>query len=593
MLGGRCRARAAILVCLLGAACRSVPEGTASSPQSVRAGGSDPLLARYALEQGRALQREGRIEAAVRVLREGVQRAPESAALRRALARALEAQGSGADAAEEWARADAIDPPPPPLPDAALPGGGAGLLVALVQAEGDPPDLAAPTWPEADSETALTDRLARRLPRARVLRADPGSVAAARQWLTAEGARAAISIALERDWCGFTVKDGHFGIAVLRVAAAAPGRAATQPHRVTAILEEPRGPADCRSEAVARALERALAGADVEDAVGAARAGDWSREALRALFPGITWRMHEALRSGRALLAAGDLAAAQSAFESAAAIDREDPDAQAYLADTALTLDLARQLAARPGSGRGAGAAEALEPRLTPERREAAERALEDERRRRDELLAALAVLDEDLAPPPAATLEALRSVEVSGSDAFGTHLARERAGGEVVARVAYAPDGSELARYYMPRAGGAPVLREEDTDGDGEPDRWIAYRDGARSEIFEAGTSRRPELHFVFADGGSRLVRVEVDRPSDGRPERIFLYDGGRLHAEEIDTDGDGRLDRFDRFDDAGRVALREEDLDGDGAIDVRSLYEGGHLVRREFNDTRLAPGS
>jgi hypothetical protein len=162
-----------------------------------------------------------------------------------------------------------------------------------------------------------------------------------------------------------------------------------------------------------------------------------------------------------------------------------------------------------------------------------------------------------------------------------------------VALRIAFAPDGSELARYYVPAAGGAPLVREEDTDGDGLPDRWIAYRGSARSDIYE----RRPDpdglLHFVFAEGGEPLQRVELDRGADGSPERVFRYVDGKLDAEDQDTDGDGRLDRFDRFDSSGRVAQRDEDLDGDGAIDVRSRYEAGRLIRREFSDPRLAPKS
>lgn len=110
---------------------------------------------------------------------------------------------------------------------------------------------------------------------------------------------------------------------------------------------------------------------------------------------------------------------------------------------------------------------------------------------------------------------------------------------------------------------------------------------------IFEAAAGATPALHFVFADGGEPLLRVEMDTRGDGQPERVFRYESGRLQVEELDTDGDGRRDRVDHFDAAGRVALREEDLDGDGAVDVRSLYEGGRLVRREFSDPRLVPES
>jgi tetratricopeptide (TPR) repeat protein len=562
------------------AACQT-PRDVAAPPAK-----PDPLTSRHVLEQGRALLREGRDDDAVRVLQRGVADDPGNARLHAALARALEAQGKTAEAAAARARADLLAPPEPALPRDAVPGRGLGMLVAIVPVEAETSGRT-PAWPAPELERVLTERLAIRLPEARVLRADPGSVGAARQWLAAQGAQSALSLALERSWCGFTVKDGDLAVAVLRVAAAQPGLDAS-PQRMTTAFE-PRTAGDCEHEAVARALERALAKLPVTPARVAAPA-EWTREALRALFPSIARNLHDELRNGRALLGAGELGEAQRAFEAASAIDPGDPEVQALLADTALTLELARELAARSGD---AGEAAQLEPRLSEARREAAERALEEERRRRDELLAALAVLDEDLTPPPAATLAALRPAEVDDPEAFGPRLARERARGDVVARVAYAPDGSELARYYLPRAGGGPVLREEDTDQSGEPDRWIAYRGAARSEIFEAASGASPALHFVFADGGEPLLRVEMDARGDGEPERVFRYEAGQLQVEELDTDGDGRRDRVDHFDASGRVALREEDLDGDGAVDVRSLYEQGRLVRREFSDPSFVPES
>ena len=93
--------------------------------------------------------------------------------------------------------------------------------------------------------------------------------------------------------------------------------------------------------------------------------------------------------------------------------------------------------------------------------------------------------------------------------------------------------------------------------------------------------------MRLVFGAGGSRLLRIELDRNGDGRSERILHYSGGVLTAEARDTDGDNGLDTFDRFDSEGNVGLREEDLDGDGRIDVRSIYEGGKLVRREIVST------
>ena len=93
--------------------------------------------------------------------------------------------------------------------------------------------------------------------------------------------------------------------------------------------------------------------------------------------------------------------------------------------------------------------------------------------------------------------------------------------------------------------------------------------------------------MRLVFGAGGNRLLRIELDRDGDGRPERILNYSGGMLTAEARDTDGDNGLDTFDRFDSDGNLGLREEDLDGDGSIDVRSVYQAGKLVRRYLVST------
>jgi hypothetical protein len=451
-------------------------------------------------------------------------------------------------------------------------------------------------WPSEAHELALADRIALRLPGASLLRADPGSVAEARRILAGHspGTARALSLRIDRADCRFSTKDGAIAVAMLRVAAAGRGDAAPAPLHVKAVVEDPPQP-DCEAPALARALEQALAseawqraasrGSDAAGPAPADGAG-WETSA-RALFPGIGRRIARELGRGEALLRAGQLSEALRVFEAASARDPEDAEVLAWVDDTRRSLALAREIAEE------AGDQDALDPRLSPAQRAAAEVALDREQHRREELLSALAVLDEDLRAPPPEALSALRSTPAAG-DGFGAQLARRRAGGAVEARSAYAPDGSVLARYFFAPGEQSPLVREEDTDGDGAPDRWIAYRDGARREIFEDGRGRgRPDLHLIFAAEGVRLERVELDVSGDARPDRILRYEEGRLRAEASDTDGDGRLDRFDRFGSDGRVDVREEDLDGDGAIDVRSEYRSGKLVRREIASPELAPES
>jgi hypothetical protein len=259
---------------------------------------------------------------------------------------------------------------------------------------------------------------------------------------------------------------------------------------------------------------------------------------------------------------------------------------RAYLDAARSTLAMSKQL-------KGGSRESALDPRWSPSERAAADAQIADERRRRDELLAMLAVLDEDLHVPPAALLATLPSVPVPGGARFGPKLARERAGGEIESRGVYAPDGSLLSRYYFARGAALPVLREEDTSHDGRPDRWIGYQDGMRREIWEDGRGiGRPDVHIVFAAAGTPLERVELDDDGDGRAERVFAYTAGKLSGESRDTNHDGKLDRFDHLDENGEIVLREEDVDANGSIDVRSIYSAGRLVRRELATPALDPG-
>jgi Flp pilus assembly protein TadD len=577
-------AAVAFALAALASGCARAPAAPAGPSPGARA-----LAARHSLESARQHRSHGDLAMAESVLRRGLAMAPDDAPLNRALAEVMIELGRSAEAEPLRRRADALDPPPPPPPDTPLPRSARGLLVVLM-----PPlagDRVPPTWPDGVVAATLQRRLALRLPEAKVVHADPESVAAARSWLARFQPQAVLSLRVERAYCGQSQKDGRFGMGWLRVAAEIPGDASAGAAQVRAQVSEPRLAGGCLSEVVARALEQALALPLVESAwarsqaPGASRA-PWTAAAVRTLFPGLGQRIEAELQTGRRALASGRLAPAAAAFERAARIDPEDPDARAYLEEARTTLALARQL-------QGSSRAPTLDPSWSPGERASADALLLEERRRRDDLLALLAVLDEDLRVPPAATLATLRRVEAPPGKDFGPKLARERAGGEIEARGVYAPDGSLVSRYFFARGAALPTLREEDTSQDGKPDRWIGYQDGIRREIWEDGRGRgRPDVHIAFAAEGGPLERIELDEDVDGKPERVFLYKLGKLSGESRDTNRDGVLDRFDRLDENGNLVLREEDTNADGAIDVRSLYSAGRLVRRQLAAPGLDPG-
>ena len=574
----------AFALATLAGGCARPPAGPPGPSAGVRA-----AIARNSLETAREHRSHGQLALAESVLRRGLETAPDEAALHRALAGVLIEQGRSAEASPYLARADALDPPPPPPPDAPLPRSAKGMLVVLI-----PPaagERVPQSWPDDAVAGTLQRRLATRLPEARVAHADPETVAAARSWLARFEPRTVLSLQVERAYCGESRKDGRFGMAWLRVAAEVPADSSAGPSQVRSQVLEPRLPGGCLSEMSARALEQALALPAVASAwarseTPGAKRSPWTTPAVRTLFPGLGQRIDAQVQTGRRALATGRLDQAAAAFERAARIDPEDPDVRAYLEETRSTLALARQL---PGGSR----TQRFDPSFSPSERAAADAQLADERRRRDELLALIAVLDEDLRVPPAETLAALRKVEVPAGPSFGARLARERAGGEIEARAVYAPDGSLLSRYFFARGAPLPVLREEDTTRDGKPDRWIGYRDGTRTEIWEDGRGRgRPDLHLLFAASGEPLERIEIDDDGNGKPERVFDYTLGKLTGESRDTNRDSVLDRFDRLDENGDLVLREEDVNADGAIDVRSIYNAGRLVRRQLAKPSLDPG-
>jgi len=544
-------------------------------------------LARHQIQYALAFRAKGRLEAAKRSLETALRAVPDHARAHRLLAVVLEDLGRMAEAERHRARADALDPPPPLPPDEPLDLPSGGVLVVLpppehprgreVRVQGG--------WPGGEPMAFLMRRLATRLPRAEVVTADPASTDDVRALLRRLGARAVISLRVDRAYCGDSEKDGPFAVAWLRVAAAGPDGLAGPPEQVREVELVPR-PAGCVRMAVARALEAALALPAVRSALGSEGdgAGGWSHRTVRQLFPGLSARIASHLERGRTRLATGRVHEALEAFQRAAAVDPSDPDVRAYLNEAELTLAMAREL-----GGGGAGEPPArpapgdLDPQLTAAQRSAAERLLAEERRRRDQLLAALLVLDSGGRLPPAQALAQLHSTPVAAPDGPGARLARRLTEVPLEVRDYLGPDGERLARYWIETASGTPVLRAEDTDGDGRTDRWEGFVAGVRRHVWEDRQGLgAPDLHMGFEADGSP-ARVEVDGNGDGASERVFRYEDGVLASESRDTDDDGVLDRVERFDAEGYVARREEDLDGDGKVDVRTFYERGRLVRRE----------
>ncbi len=591
-----------------------LPPEVSSAPSQ-----NSEVYARANLEKARALRAEGRLEAAARVARRGLEQQPENAQLHRLRAALLEELGQPDAAAVHRSRAEELAPRPPPLSDAPHELAERAVRPALLLLPPSPEALAwsgsaqrvPQNWPDGPEAQLLARRVATRLPNATVtIVSGPDhptsrSVQDARSFLSGEASDAAISLRLDRAFCGSSLKDGGFGVAWLRVAAARPSHdpALDAPHLVRVALENP--PSEgCEAEAVARSFERALELRAVRHALAAepVRHDDEARyttAAIRRLFPELGRRQREAITEGRRQLAVGDLARALDSFERAATIDPDDSAAAVLLDDARRSLALARLLAPGEGtavSSRSTAAAvphEPLDAQLSRSQRLGMEAQLEYESRRREEMLSALAVLYEMRNAPTPGTVANMRQAELPDPSATGIALTLPRLphGTAVEVRTLFAPDGSVLARYYFADDSQTPILQEEDRDANGRADRWVGYQDGLIKEVWERNGDGNgpPTLHIVYSPGGSLVERIELDPDGDGELDHVFVYAAGRLREESSDTDGDGAFDRFQHFDAHGSLTIREEDIDGDEEIDVRTRYADGRIVRREILNPEL----
>jgi hypothetical protein len=130
-----------------------------------------------------------------------------------------------------------------------------------------------------------------------------------------------------------------------------------------------------------------------------------------------------------------------------------------------------------------------------------------------------------------------------------------------------------EITLFYR---GEILAERMADADQDGLPDWREVYRlDGSlkdRCEFIREGKRLDGPcpVHFSYGPKGSNVLRAEIDRNGDGRPQEWFYYESKRLARVEEDSDGDGRVDVWETYDGEERLVRRERDVDGDGKPDI-----------------------
>ena len=125
-----------------------------------------------------------------------------------------------------------------------------------------------------------------------------------------------------------------------------------------------------------------------------------------------------------------------------------------------------------------------------------------------------------------------------------------------------------------------------------GVPLSLLAFACGGSQEA--AGGAKGPgggqSTVLAHEDCSESGNKVEVlDTNGDGKPDirRIFNKGSGREICRIADLNHDGKPDLYEYYDPSGTVRRREYCYDDTGVVNAVEYYEGGKLVRREFDTT------
>jgi hypothetical protein len=109
----------------------------------------------------------------------------------------------------------------------------------------------------------------------------------------------------------------------------------------------------------------------------------------------------------------------------------------------------------------------------------------------------------------------------------------------------------------------------------------------GVGNAKLPSGT-RSEAMEHESCDEKSNRVET-LDSNNDGKSDIRRVYDkaSGREVCRIVDLNHDGKSDMFEYFDGAGQPRRREYAYDDSGAVNVIEYFEGGKLVRREYDTT------
>jgi hypothetical protein len=121
------------------------------------------------------------------------------------------------------------------------------------------------------------------------------------------------------------------------------------------------------------------------------------------------------------------------------------------------------------------------------------------------------------------------------------------------------------------------------DSNGDGKPDIKRIYDKSSGKEvcrISDLNHDGKPDL-YEYYDSNGVIRRREADYENNGVIDSIEYFEGGKLVRREYDTTGQHRIDTWDYFDrDSGRHLRRERDTNNDGKVDQWWSWDGDKVT-------------
>ncbi|HAK46187.1 MAG TPA: hypothetical protein DCO79_09765 [Spirochaeta sp.] len=112
-----------------------------------------------------------------------------------------------------------------------------------------------------------------------------------------------------------------------------------------------------------------------------------------------------------------------------------------------------------------------------------------------------------------------------------------------------------------------------EDTNSDGNSDRWITINAGKVSEIALDRDYNGDIDYIVKYNDISEKIEEQLDFNYDGEMDDYYYYARDKMKRREIDTNYDGKIDVWVYLDGI-YIEKYEKDTDFDGRVDIVKDY-------------------